>query len=182
MVDLLNIKFAERVDVFRSILVPLVLILCGCASSGAGSGTDYSTRTVCDQWSDCFNQRAVRNYRVLNNNTLVVFVGGARCPYLIETEGFFCDLRSSPYLSFDDFDGRICSLDRSYIFGNSFLGEQEYCQVRSIEALNDDELVEIYSTHDLLEPLPAIGSGELDVIESPGQKVPSPVITKPSNY
>lgn len=181
MGDLFNLKFSERIHVFRSILLPLVLILCGCASSSTKSETNSSTRPVCDQWSDCFNQRAVRSFRALNNNSLVAFVGAARCPYLIETEGFFCSLRSSAYIRFDDFDGRICSLDRSYIVGDPFFGQQEYCRVRSIEPLNDDELVEIYSTYGFLEPLPPIGPGELEVIEAPKQKIPTPAITEPGN-
>ena len=165
----------------RSLLAPLILAVAGCATSSTESTQTPTVRPACDQRTDCFRQRAVRNFRVLNNTSLVVFVGSARCPYLVNVEGFFCSLRSSAYLNFQDFDGRICSLDRSYIVGNPFLGEEEYCQIRSVDPLNDDELVEIYAAYGLVEPLPATGSGELEVIKPSEEERAVPVSTGPNS-
>ena len=108
---------------------------------------------------------------------MVVFVGSAGCPYLVEVDGIFCNLRGSAYLRFHDLDGRICGLGRSYISGNLFAGEDELCQVRSIEPLNDDEVVETYAAHGIVDPLPPAGSGELGVMGASGQGAPLPPAT-----
>lgn len=171
----------------RSLATPLILALVGCAVSTTDTTQAPAVRAVCDQRTACFNQRAVRDFRVLDTSSMVVFVGAAGCPYLVDVEGFFCNLRAASYLAFQDLDGRICSLDRSYIVSNPFAGEDEYCQVRSVEPLNDDELVETFAAYGIVEPLPATGSGELEVIETSedGAAAPStepiaaPILTEP---
>lgn len=153
----------------RSLLVSLVLLIAGCATSATERGQAV-IRTACDQRSDCFYQRAVRDFKVLDNTSLVVFVGSERCPYLVTVDGFFCNIRMSAFISFRDFDGRICNLDRAYIVGGPFAREDETCQIRAVESLNDDELLETYASYGIVEPLPAIGSGELEVVEAPGEQ------------
>jgi hypothetical protein len=80
----------------------------------------------------------------------------------------------SAYVGFRDFDGRICNLDRSLVVGGPFAREDEYCEVRQVEPLNDDELLETFASYGLVEPLPARGSGELEVIEDAGEKPAEP--------
>ncbi len=157
----------------RALLVSLVLVIAGCATTATERGQAV-LRPACDPRADCFSQRAVRDFEVLDNTTLVVFVGSERCPYLVTVDGFFCDLRMSAFISFRDFDGRICSLDRSYIVGGPFTAADEYCQIREVESLNDDELLETYASYGVVEPLPAIGSGELEVVETPGNQDTAP--------
>jgi len=157
----------------RALIVLFALIVAACATTA--TDTDRSViRTACDQHSNCFNQNAVRSIEILDNTTLVVFTGAERCPYLVRLDGFFCDLRMSAYLGFRDFDGRICTLDRSYVVGGPFTREDEYCEVRQVEPLNDDELLEIFASYGLVEPLPARGSGELEVIETAGEEPAEP--------
>ena len=159
----------------RSLAVPLVIVIAGCATTA--TETDQAViRTACDQRADCFYQRAVRDFKVLDSTTLVVFVGSERCPYRVTVDGFFCDLRMSAFISFRDFDGRICSLDRSYIVAGPFAREDETCQIRAVEPLNDDELLETYAAYRIVEPLPPIGSGELEVVETPGEQTAEPAI------
>jgi hypothetical protein len=150
----------------RSLVAPLILALAGCASSGTDTRPTSIIRTECDQLTECFYQGAVRDYRVLDNTSIVVFVGPSNCPYHVELDGFFCNLRGSPYIGFQDFDGRICSLDRSYIIDSPFGTQDEYCEVRSVSPLNDDELVETLAAFGIVQPLPATGSGELEVVET----------------
>ncbi len=157
----------------RAPIILLALIVAGCAATSTDTAQSV-IRTACDQHSSCFSQNAVRSFEILDNTTLVVFVGAERCPYLVRLDGFFCNLRMSAYVGFRDFDGRICNLDRSYVVGGPFTREDEYCEVGRVEPLNDDELLEIFASYGLVEPLPARGSGELEVIEVAGEEAAEP--------
>ncbi len=159
----------------RSLAAPLIIVIASCATT-ATERDQALIRTACDQRTDCFFQRAVRDFKVLDNTTFVVFVGSDRCPYRVTVDGFFCNLRNSAFISFRDFDGRICSLDRSYIVAGPFAREDEYCQIRAVEPLNDDELLEAYAAYRIVEPLPPIGSGELEVVETPGEQGAEPAL------
>jgi len=110
---------------------------------------------------------------VLDGTSVVVFVGPQRCPYLVSVDGFYCNLRNSPFISFQDFDGQICSLDRSNVYSGFFGDRDEYCEIRSVEPLNDDELVETLAAYGKVEPLPPAGSGELEVIETNEEVAPA---------
>ena len=157
----------------RSPTAILFLFIAGCASTATETGQSV-VRAACDRRADCFSQRAIRNFEVLDRTTLVVFVGAERCPFLVTLDGFFCDLRSSAFIGFQDFDGRICTLDRSYVVGGPFRRDDEYCEVRRVEPLNDDELLETYASYGKVDPLPATGSGELEVIETGGEEQIAP--------
>jgi hypothetical protein len=148
----------------RLLTLYLVLAVAGCATSATNSG-QAPVRAACDQRTNCFNQRTVRAFQVLDDTTMIVFVGAERCPFRLKVDGFFCSLRSSAFLSFQDLDGEICNLDRSYIVGGPFARDGEDCRIREVEPLNDDELVETFAAYGLVEPLPTSGSGELEVVE-----------------
>jgi len=49
--------------------------------------------------TDCFNQTRIRNVEVIDQTTLIVYVGRQECPFLVELTGTFCDLTFLP--SFD---------------------------------------------------------------------------------
>jgi hypothetical protein len=49
---------------------------------------------------ECFYDRQVRDFRVIDSNTVIVYVGGQRCPYLVTTQGFYCDLKFIPDIDF----------------------------------------------------------------------------------
>ena len=166
---------ASALIIVRLLVVSLGVVAAGCATTATDQGQAV-IRTACDQRVDCFYERAVRDFEVLDHSTLVVFVGSERCPYRVTVDGFFCDLRMSAFISFRDADGRICRLDRSFIVGGPFTREDETCQIRDVEPLNDDELLETYVSYGLVEPLPATGSGELEVIEIPGERNAAPGI------
>ena len=157
----------------RSLAGSLILFIAGCATTATDSDQTV-LRAACDPRAKCFNQRAVRDFEVLDRTALVVFVGSERCPYLITVDGFFCNLRTSAFISFQDLDGRICNLDRAYIVSGPFSRDDEYCRISRVEPLNDDELVETFASYGILEPLPATGSGQLEVVETPGEQGSDP--------
>lgn len=46
--------------------------------------------------SSCFFSNRVRDFQIIDDDTLVVFVGQDRCPYIIEVSGLFCDVTFLP--------------------------------------------------------------------------------------
>jgi len=146
----------------------VVLLIAGCASAPADP--NRPRQPACDQSLSCFYERDIRSFQVLDDRTVVVLVGRNQCPFKVELDGFVCDLNFASFLSFNDPDGRICSWDRSFVIGGPFPRQDEYCRVRQVTPMTDDELLEAYATKGLTPPLPAKGSGEIEVVEEPPQE------------
>jgi hypothetical protein len=138
------------------------ILINACASTPEA---DRATRPACDPTSNCFYERSIRNYRVLDDRTIVVLVGRDQCPYRVELDGFFCDIAMSSFIAFDDTDGRICTWDRANVVSGPFVSDREYCRVRGVSAMTDDELLEAYADSGFTAPPPATGSGEIEVVE-----------------
>lgn len=138
-------------------------VVSACAT--APPDPNQPVRPACDQSVDCFYERNIRSFQVLDDRTVIVLVGRNQCPYKLELDGFFCDIGMSSFIAFDDRDGRICTYDRSYVAGGPFTRETDDCRVRRVTPMTDDELLEAYATKGLAPPLPAKGSGELEVEE-----------------
>jgi hypothetical protein len=75
------------------------LLAAGCASSPTAENSSPADRACTTD--DCFYEREVRSFEVINHTTLVVFVGNQRCPFQIELRGSFCDLSFAPDIYFD---------------------------------------------------------------------------------
>ena len=73
------------------------LLLAGCAGSPTTSDTGPAER--CDT-TDCFFERDVREFEVVSRDTLVVYVGQQRCPFVIELDGMTCDAGFAPEVHF----------------------------------------------------------------------------------
>lgn len=143
----------------------VAFVFAGCAATPADPTQANQPR--CDQDARCFYQRSIRSFRVLDNRTVVVLVGRDQCAFKLEVDGFFCDLNMASFLSFNDADGRICRLDRTVVATGPFARPDEYCRVSEVTPMTDDELLEAYAMSGLAPPLPARGSGELEVVEEP---------------
>ncbi|MGD8324707.1 MAG: hypothetical protein PVF50_10090 [Gammaproteobacteria bacterium] len=50
--------------------------------------------------SDCFYDRQVRDFTVVDNDTVIIYVGHARCPFIVNVRGLFCDLKYLPDIQF----------------------------------------------------------------------------------
>jgi hypothetical protein len=147
-------------------------VLAGCA--GTPPDPNLVRAPACDQDVRCFYERNIRSFRVLDNRTVVVLVGRDQCPFKLELDGFFCDVRMAPFLAFNDADGRICRWDLAVVATGPFAREGEYCRVSQVTPMTDDELLEAYATSGLTPPLPAKGSGELEVMEEPEPPIADP--------
>jgi hypothetical protein len=158
-------------SVTRPLVFSIPAMLAACASTPPDPNRPIDP--ACDQSANCFYERDIRSFRVLDNRTVVVLVGRNECPFKLEVDGFFCDLTISSFLAFNDSDGRICTWDRSFVASGPFIRDDEYCRVQQITPLTDDELLEAYATNGIVPPLPAKGSGELEVVEDDAPTAPA---------
>jgi hypothetical protein len=83
--------------------------------------------------SDCFNQRDVREFDILDEDTVVVYVGARRCPFLVELEPTFCDMTIVPGIAFLQTvlgspdrlmpmeSGRVCATTRGLVLYSGIL-------------------------------------------------------------
>ena len=73
-------------------------ILAACATSSTSTTGEALDRTC--TVTDCFYQRDVRDFEVIDNTTLIVYVGPQRCAFHLELTGTFCDMTMAPALNF----------------------------------------------------------------------------------
>lgn len=85
----------------------LALHVAGCASGQTTS--DTGPADACSV-ADCFFDRDVREFTVIDRDTVVVYVGGQRCPFVVELRDVTCDMTFSPAIEF--FQTALGSLDR----------------------------------------------------------------------
>jgi hypothetical protein len=142
--------------------------------------------------TDCFNQLQVRDYEVVDNTTLVVYVGSQNCPFRVEFSGTFCDLTFMPggQLVFrqdtframrepDTLLTRVCARDSNIgidegPFSTAAGGDDASdgripCRIQNIVSLTDDELLELYVDKRVTIPPPPFGTGEIAVPEEGAQ-------------
>ena len=143
----------------HSLPIVVCLLVAGCATT-----TERASRPACDLRSTCFYEGSVRSFEMLDDRTMLVEVGGDRCPYIVEIDGIFCDLGFTSMIAFQDADRRICAVDNAYIVSGPFARDiDDVCRIRDVRAISDDELLERYATAGRIPPLPPTGSGELQV-------------------
>lgn len=65
-----------------------LVVLAGCSSTETVSDEPL---TRCES-TDCFNQLQIRDYDVVDGNTVVVYVGPQECAFRVDFSGAFCDL------------------------------------------------------------------------------------------
>ncbi|HEX6999060.1 MAG TPA: hypothetical protein VF322_13035 [Gammaproteobacteria bacterium] len=162
------------------------MLLAACAGTPAPEDTGQALDRACSV-SECFYERDVRDFEVINDTTLIVYVGGQRCPFRVELEGTFCDMSMAPELFFRpasrgvDLEAnygsnRICAYDRVDVDGGPFTEtfdqptdafgvRRSQCRVRDVVSLTDDELVELYVARGVVAPPPPIGPGRIEVKE-----------------
>jgi hypothetical protein len=78
-----------------TLLLPFFVVGC----MGTPTTGDVGPAERCGA-SDCFNQRDVREFDVIDRDTVVVYVGAQRCPFLVELEQAFCNLSVAPGIAF----------------------------------------------------------------------------------
>ena len=100
----------------RLAIIGSALVAAGCAGAPTADNTQPANR-VCGL-DDCFYDRDVRDFEVIEHTTLIVYVGNERCPYQIELRGTLCDLAFAPEIYFDSPSEVVRDTDRN-TFGGS---------------------------------------------------------------
>lgn len=97
--------------------------------------------------TDCFLERDVRDFDVIDRNTVVVYVGAQRCPFVVELQDFACELTVAPAVGFFQTalgrmdrltqlqGGRVCATTRGLVLyagipAPSLLQQQEAIESR----------------------------------------------------
>jgi hypothetical protein len=157
----------------------LALALSACAGTPPDTSTPLSRSCTP---TNCFEERNVRDFQIIDQRTIVVYVGSQRCPFLLELDGMFCDLTFTPTLQFGEAQplfgerasSRICPFGRTYVSGGPFSRDQERCRILDIVSLTDDELVDVFVNRGVIPPVPPVGYGELEVLpEGPPDAEPN---------
>ena len=144
--------------------------------------------------TDCFNQLQIRDFEVVDTTTLVLYIGGQRCPFRVTFQGVFCDLtflpgttieftvadatraRTAPQPTGRYANLQICAYDRNvgiaedpFTQAGGAIGElpdRLPCEIREVESLTDDELMELYVENRFAPPPPPFGNGTIAVPEA----------------
>ncbi len=95
-----------------------VLLIAGCASTPADNTA--ATERACSV-SDCFLERDIRGFEVIDETTLVVYTGSQRCAFQVSLTGTFCDMTFAPEIYFRSGSDAIQDEGRpgSDIFGSN---------------------------------------------------------------
>jgi hypothetical protein len=71
---------------------------------GAGCSSTPTDNTVALDRAcsvqDCFLERDVRDFEVIDQTTLIVYIGSQRCAFQVQLSGTFCDMTFAPELYF----------------------------------------------------------------------------------
>ena len=150
-----------------------------------------ATRRACSV-ADCFHERDVRDFEVIDQTHVVVYTGSQRCAFHVEVRGALCDLTFAPELYFSKTNEvPVGGISRSsepasnrdlsiMVHGGGFtesdsarvtrdrFGEPRIntdCRVSRVESITDDQLVELYVDRGVTPPLPPMGAGQIEVGE-----------------
>ena len=141
--------------------------------------------------SDCFNSARVRDFQIIDADTMVVYVGRKRCAFVIDVSGMFCDLTYLPEVeifrtrdrileeqtSRGRLDGgfgrnmRVCPNNATMYsvetFGFTSLDEDQSprgrpaCEIRGVVPATDNDLIELLTNERIAAPPPPVGNGDI---------------------
>jgi hypothetical protein len=166
----------------RSALLVSAISLVACATTTPS--TNVPTER-CES-TECFNQQQIRDFEVVDNTTLVVYVGSQNCAFRVEFTGTFCDLtflpgsqlvfRPDSFRSAREPDNllltRVCARDSnlgidegpfSSAAGATDVDRRNPCRVSDIVSITDDELLELYVDKRITIPPPPFGTGQIEL-------------------
>jgi len=146
------------------ILLPLFMAA-GCASTDqqATSAAPSAAAAECGE-SDCFFSRNIRDFRVLDDQTLVVWASSRRCPYVVELARRCGGLRFANTIAFDSRDSYICSYGGDAVLSRQG-GGPDRCSIVNVRRISEQQLEGLYVEYGLADPAP-VPEAELEVEEA----------------
>jgi hypothetical protein len=109
----------------RIALIPAAALLAACAGQTQSTTADASQPVdrACTV-ADCFNERDVRDFEVVNNTTVILYVGAQRCAFRVDLTGTFCDVTFAPQIYFRHSSEPIESDPRGLASGSRSLNDK----------------------------------------------------------
>ena len=123
---------------FRTMIttvVATVFVIVGLASCAT---QDDSSKTIPGGGNDCFWANSIHNWKVIDDESLIVWSPSRSCPYLVELAGRCLSIRFTEDLGFYDRDGRICPYGGDAVIVPGPTGDR--CSIASIRRISPDEL------------------------------------------
>ena len=75
-------------------VLPLIAILTALAAEPLAAQSDGCLS------NECFNSGRIRDFQIIDRDTLVVYVGRDRCAFVVDVDSLFCDLTFLPDVEF----------------------------------------------------------------------------------
>lgn len=114
----MNLTLEDWGVTMRLSLISLALLVGTCSAFGQRNNKDDTEAvTRACTVKDCFQEADVRDFEVIDQTHVIVYVGSQRCAFHVELRGTLCDLTFAPELFFTKAneipDGRIPASDRA---------------------------------------------------------------------
>jgi hypothetical protein len=82
------------------VLAPALLMLASAADAQRNRRNDTEAVERACTVTDCFQERDIRHFEVIDRTHVIVYTGPQRCAFHVEVRGTFCDLTFAPDLYF----------------------------------------------------------------------------------
>lgn len=92
------------------ILTLLLLIASGAVDAQRNKRNDNGAIARACTVTDCFLERDIRSFEVIDQTHVIVYAGPQRCAFHVEVRGTFCDLTFAPDLYFSNTNERLENL------------------------------------------------------------------------
>lgn len=92
------------------ILTLLLLIATAAADAQRNKRNDTNAVERACTVTDCFSERDIRSFEVIDQTHVIVYTGPQRCAFHVEVRGTFCDLTFAPDLYFSNTNERVENL------------------------------------------------------------------------
>jgi len=137
----------------------------GCATSATDQTSALPSAAEADCGdSACFFAGNVRDFRVLDDKTLVVWASSRRCPYVVELARRCGDMRFANTIGFDSRDNYVCSYGGDAVLARQG-GGTDRCPIINIRRVSEQALEGIYVEYGLTDPVPT-PPAEIEVEEA----------------
>lgn len=88
-----------KVEGVLAVVVPALLLTANTAAQRNRKGATEAVERTCGV-EECFFERDIREFEVLDQTHVIVYTGAQRCPFHLEVRGTLCDLTFAPELYF----------------------------------------------------------------------------------
>jgi hypothetical protein len=88
-----------KLEAVLAVVIPALIISATAAAQRNRKGETEAVERACGV-QDCFFERDIREFEVIDQTHVIVYTGAQRCPFHVEVRGTLCDLTFAPELYF----------------------------------------------------------------------------------